>query len=301
MTSYALDGVLVVDKPSGPTSHDVVARLRRTLGTSRIGHTGTLDPMATGVLPLVIGRATRLARFLSAGEKEYRAVIKLGCSTDTDDATGKPVAEAGARERPVSLPSPGAVAEALRSFVGVQMQEPPAYSAKKVGGVRSYAIARRGVAVRPAAAKVGVARLDLLGMEGDFVFISLECSAGFYVRSLARDLGARLGVGAHLSALRRVRSGEFSEEEAVPLEALELEPGDAASRLRPIDRLLTHLPSLALTDEGLRMARSGQDVLAERLSDQLPFVRLTDGSGRLVAVAEPSRRPGFLHPCIVLV
>ncbi|RPJ85424.1 MAG: tRNA pseudouridine(55) synthase TruB [Acidobacteria bacterium] len=290
----ALDGVLVVDKPAGPTSHDVVARLRKALATTRIGHTGTLDPMATGVLPLVVGRATRLSRFLSASEKEYRAEIRLGYSTDTDDATGEPLGASAGNTGPVSLPSPDAIAEALRSFVGVQTQEPPAYSAKKVGGVRSYARARGGMAVRPAAVAVTVERLDLLAVDRDVVAVSLVCSAGFYVRSLARDLGARLGTGAHLASLRRLRSGEFSEREAIPLEAIQADPGAAAAGFRQMDLLLTHLPYLSLTDEGVRRARSGQDMAAEGSAATRPYVRL-------VAVAEPSARPGFLHPCIVLV
>src|SRR3954453_19276487 len=220
-----MNGVLVVDKPIGPTSHDVVARVRRILGERRIGHTGTLDPLATGVLPLVIGRATRLARFLSASDKTYEAEVTLGLATDSGDKEGRTVGVpyAGA------LPGPAAVEQALGQFRGSFLQRPPALSAKKIGGVRSYALARQARFAQggPAAAgdvsttrepaavvldpvTVTVSRLEILNYGAPTLLLRIVCSAGFYVRSLARDLGEALGTGGHLTALRRTASGRLA-------------------------------------------------------------------------------------------
>src|SRR6185369_7059433 len=184
-----MDGLLVIDKPVGPTSHDVVSRMRRVLGERRIGHTGTLDPAASGVLPLVLGRATRLARFLSAGDKRYEAVIRFGVATDTYDAEGTPV---GALRKGATPPR-HAIETALCDFRGTFLQQPPAYSAKKIAGRRSYDIARAGYAddespAFPAPVTVTVRRLEITQIEDDDVTLDIECSAGFYVRSLAHDL-----------------------------------------------------------------------------------------------------------------
>src|SRR5262245_53837740 len=214
-----MDGLLVVDKPSGPTSHDVVARMRRVLREQRIGHTGTLDPGATGVLPLVIGRATRLARFLSASDKSYEAIIRLGFATDTADTEGSPIG--GRYDGP--LPAIEAINRALDAFRGQFLQQPPAFSAKKIGGRRSYDLARRGPSLPvpdqslPRPQPVTVHRLQILTVDGDAVTVSIDCSAGFYVRSLACDLGERLGTGGHLIGLRRTCSGEYSIADALPL------------------------------------------------------------------------------------
>src|SRR5438552_14732430 len=209
-----MDGVLVIDKPEGLTSHDVVAAARRLLGEKRIGHTGTLDPLATGVLPLACGRATRLVRFLSASDKEYEATILFGVTTDTLDVTGEETSRSGAS------PSREALVAVLRTFEGEQMQVPPAYSAKKVGGRRAYDFARHDEPVELAAVPVRVPKLELLEFGNERCRISLTCSAGFYVRSLVRDIGERCGTGACLETLRRTRSGDFTIEEAIPLEAL---------------------------------------------------------------------------------
>src|SRR5437667_4675740 len=198
-----MDGLLIIDKPKGPTSHDVVARVRRAIGERRVGHTGTLDPAASGVLPLVIGRATRLARFLSAGDKCYEAVIRLGFSTDTGDATGTPLSTAPRGP----MPSRADIDSALDAFRGTFMQQPPAYSAKKVDGTRSYRLARRSkrqsprVSARPAlpaAVQVATRATDIVSVEDGTLTLRVSCSAGFYVRSLAHDLGERLGTGGHL-------------------------------------------------------------------------------------------------------
>ena len=203
-----MDGLLVIDKPSGPTSHEVVARVRRALGERRIGHTGTLDPAATGVLPLVLGRATRLARFLSASDKSYEAVVRLGVATDTYDGAGTPAGPSyqGA------LPSREAIDRALDAFRGTFLQQPPAYSAKKIDGRRSYSLARAaarsagdgiersstGAGALPTPVSVTTHSIVLVSVEGDRVTLNVSCSAGFYVRALAHDLGVRLGIGAHL-------------------------------------------------------------------------------------------------------
>src|SRR6266545_1478652 len=225
-----MDGVIVIDKPEGLTSHDVVAVARRLLGEKRIGHTGTLDPLATGVLPLACGRATRLVRFLSASDKEYEASILFGVTTDTLDVTGEETSRSGA------TPSRDALMAALRSFEGEQMQVPPAYSAKKVGGRRAYDFARRDEPVELAAVPVRVSRLELLEFGDDRCRVSLTCSAGFYVRALVRDIGARCGTGACLEALRRTRSGDFTIDEAVPLEAFERGARHASRGAGPDER-----------------------------------------------------------------
>jgi tRNA pseudouridine55 synthase len=301
-----VDGVLVVDKPAGPTSHDVVDRARRALRTRRIGHTGTLDPFATGVLVLCVGRATRLARFLSAADKEYRARVRLGFATTTDDLTGEPLGEA----RPVEV-SDAALREALAGLVGSFDQVPPAFSARQVGGRRLYELARRGEAVARAATPVTVHALTLLGREGDSLDLELRCSAGFYVRALARDLGERLGTGAHLAALRRTRSGVFSLEQSVAADEL----AGAAARLVPLSGLLLDLPAVMVGEEGLRRVGHGRELEAEHVLSGFPSggverVRLLDEGGELVALAVPRGLDGSgaspytrptLHPDLVLI
>jgi tRNA pseudouridine55 synthase len=297
-----MDGVLVIDKPVGPSSHDVVARMRRATGVKRIGHTGTLDPLASGVLALVVGRACRLAQFLSSSDKEYEAQVRLGLETDTYDVTGHPVEPADGAG-PAPLPERRQVERLLEAFRGPLLQEPPTFSAKKIGGARAYALARRGTPVRPPAAAVTVHRIDLQEMVGDALWIRLTCSAGFYVRSLAHDLGVRLGTGGCLAALRRLRSGEFGLDRAVTLEMAE-QPGAAAASLIPISDLLSAVPGLVLTDDGARRAARGNLIGPSHLRSRAPSaadrVRLLDQEGRLIAIAEPAAEPGFLHPGIVV-
>jgi tRNA pseudouridine55 synthase len=193
-----MDGVLIIDKPAGPTSHDVVARARRLLREKRIGHTGTLDPLATGVLPLVIGKATRLASLLSAAEKAYEAAIRLGATSDTYDAAGR--LTSGTAGEAIELHQ---VEEAVAAFRGTFEQMPPPFSAKKVGGVPAYKLARRQKPTALSPVSVRVHALELLGFEEGVIRVRVHTSPGFYVRSLAHDLGARLGCGAYLEALRR--------------------------------------------------------------------------------------------------
>lgn len=317
-----MDGVLVIDKPEGLTSHDVVAAARRLLGEKRIGHTGTLDPLATGVLPLACGRATRLVRFLSASDKDYEATVLFGVTTDTLDVTGEETSRSG------RAPSLEDLVTALRAFEGEQMQVPPAYSAKKVGGRRAYDLARRDEPVELAAVPVRISRLELLEFSNDrssaslgaSCRIALTCSAGFYVRSLVRDLGNRCGTGATLEALRRTRSGEFTIQEAMPLEAIQrlAGPGELSNETRigpaadletlliPMERLLPAFPSVTVTAEGLARVSHGQHVrpvdMATGSASQSPgWVKLFDAGGALVGLATPQPVSGLLHPEVVLI
>jgi len=317
-----MDGLLVVDKPSGPTSHDVVARMRRTLHEKRIGHTGTLDPMATGLLLLVLGKATRLAKFLSASDKSYDAIVRFGFATDTADAQGRPVGPVVEH----ATPPRDAIDAALDAFRGTFLQQPPAYSAKKIDGQRSYTLARSArleaspnpalpalpaPPAFPAPVSVTTYAIRIVNLEGDHVTLSVDCSAGFYIRSLAHDLGVRLGMGAHLTALRRTRIGDFMLDRALALDALEQNPAAAAQALVPLSGALASWPSVVLTTDGVVRVSHGQDV---RLIDHAPsahssqpfvcspqpFVRLLDSKGELLAIAEPTPS-GALHPSVVLM
>lgn len=296
----ARGGVLVVDKRPGLTSHDVVHVVRRALGGPRVGHTGTLDPFATGVLALVVGRATRLAQFFAGADKEYLAQIRLGSSTNTYDVTGTVTAV-----RPASRPLPGrdALVEALAGFQGEQEQVPPPFSAKKAGGVPAYERARRGDAVALQPVRVRAYAIDLLRADGEDVEVRVRCSAGYYVRSLAHDLGAALGVGGHLAGLRRIRSGDFRLEDAADLELVLREPARAAAMMVPLEALLPEFPAVVLTGEGERRVRHGLAVgggHADHWPAPLPArARLLDPQGQLLAVAD--RQPGgLLHPGLVV-
>jgi tRNA pseudouridine55 synthase len=294
-----VNGVLVIDKPAGPTSHDVVAAVRRAVQIDRIGHTGTLDPLATGVLPLVVGRATRLASFLSGVDKEYEARIKFGASTATYDAEGEVT--------PVPLPGTidaHAVRKTLPDFVGTYWQMPPPFSAKKVDGTPAYKLARRHKPVELKPVEVTVRQIELRGFTSGVADVQLVCSSGFYVRSLAHDLGARLECGAYLEGLRRTRAGNFSLADAAPLDVIIREGPLAVSRLIPIDRLLPELPAVVLSEEGVRRASHGNTLRQGDLLDPPVHVgdrlRLIDGAGALLGIAEPLDG-GLLHPVVVLV
>ena len=299
-----MDGVLVVDKPQALTSHDVVAVARRCLHERRIGHTGTLDPLATGVLPLTCGRATRLVRFFVSSDKDYEATIRFGLSTDSYDITGVEI------ERSGRAPSRAAVEAALQSLRGDYMQVPPAFSAKKVAGERAYARARRDEFVALAPVPVRVLRADLLEFAESWARVGLTCSAGFYVRRFAHDLGQIVGTGACLEALRRTRSGDFTIDQAVELERL---PSSAAvsERWIPLERLLPGLPSIRVAEEGRRRVSHGQILGAGHVAaggDALHrqhasggWVRVIDGQGRLVALGTVDESGQFLHPAVVLI
>ncbi|MGH7517231.1 MAG: tRNA pseudouridine(55) synthase TruB [Gemmatimonadales bacterium] len=244
-----------MDKPPGPTSHDVVQRVRRTFGVKAVGHTGTLDPFASGLLVLLVGRATRVARFLDGLRKTYLAVARLGIRTATDDRTG---AALGEPADPSAL-RPEAVQAAVEALVGSHAQRPPAYSAKQVEGVRSYRRARRGETVELPEVRVTVHAAVLLELAGERVTFRVTVSTGTYVRALARDLGERLGVGAHLAELRREAIGALHVGQALPLERL-----GPDTPLLPLARVLEHLPSLALTDEELADVRHGRALKGRR-------------------------------------
>jgi tRNA pseudouridine55 synthase len=287
-----MDGVLVIDKPQGLTSHDVVAVARRALGERRIGHTGTLDPLATGVLPLACGRATRLVRFLTASDKEYQATIRFGLTTDSYDVTGTETSRSGVQ------PDRDAVVRALESLTGSYLQRPPAFSAKKVSGRRAYDMARKEehVELTPVPITVTTAELERFG--GDTAQVRLVCSAGFYVRAFAHSLGERTGTGACLEALRRTRSGEFTIAQAVTVEQLSsgsMQP----TAVIPMDGLLAGFPAVTMTDEGRSRISHGQEV--EGLPGTSEWVRLLGGDGQLLALARAGSRPGVLHPAVVLI
>ena len=236
-----MHGVLIIDKPAGPTSHDVVARVRRAIGISRIGHTGTLDPLATGVLALVVGRATRLAQFLSSDEKEYLAGVRLGSATATYDAEDRMVrGEHGELTlQPPRHPAPDFSEDALRAalapFVGPYAQLPPPFSAKKIAGTPAYMLARLQKQVELKPANVSVRTLDLVSLSDGLATLRIVSSSGFYVRSLAHDLGQRLGCGAHLESLRRTRAGEFRVDQATPLDVVRGEGIEALDAARAAD------------------------------------------------------------------
>jgi len=273
-----------VDKPQGLTSHDVVARVRRIAGTRRVGHTGTLDPMATGVLVLCLGRATRLIPYIEEmggmDAKEYEAGIRFGFETTTDDAEGGP------RGEPVStatLNSAG-IAAALAAFVGEIEQIPPAFSAKKVAGERAYAMARRGEDVELKPVRVHVGSAELLDLQGDIARVRFACSRGTYIRALARDLGRALGVGAHLVSLRRTRSGVAEISRAVRLD--DLTPGSLGAALIPMMSVLETWPSVLAGDGEAADLRLGRAVNLGKVPKTAGTrVRICDREGRLVALA----------------
>jgi tRNA pseudouridine55 synthase len=241
-----------VDKPRGPTSHDAVARVRRVFRTRAVGHTGTLDPFATGLLVILLGKATRLARFVEQQAKTYLATAHLGVRTSTDDLTGEVLD--GPADGRTGGPSRLEVEAALAGFLGPQRQRPPAFSAKRVDGERSYAKARRGEAVELAEVETVVHAIELVGYRYPELEFRATVSAGTYVRALARDLGERLGVGAHLTSLRREAIGQLRVEQAVPLDQIGPE-----SLLPPL-AVLGHLPRIEVTEEEARALGYGQAV-----------------------------------------
>jgi tRNA pseudouridine55 synthase len=276
---------VLVDKPAGLTSHDVVQRVRRVLATRAVGHTGTLDPFATGLLVMLVGRATRLARFVEAESKQYLATARLGVATETDDPTGAPLGpmvEVGHLDA-------ATLRSALAAFVGPQAQRPPRYSAKHVEGERSHRLARRGHAVDPAEVTVTVHRAELIEWSAPEATFRATVSAGTYVRAIARDLGQRLGVGAHLTVLRREAIGTLSVADAVPLDRL------TPAALLPVRVVLRHLPAVELDEPAREAVSHGRPVPA------------TDGpeghvallhAGEVVAVAQGG--DGWLRPAVVL-
>jgi tRNA pseudouridine55 synthase len=291
MTRTERSGVLPVDKPAGPTSHDVVAHARRALGTRRIGHTGTLDPFATGLLLLCVNGATRIAEFLVGLDKTYTATMRLGVQTDTDDATGTVTAVAAAD----ADPGAARVRAVLAGFEGTHLQTPPAYAARKVDGERMYKAARRGEAVDAPAVPTTIHAIRLLDYAAPLVTFEVHCGSGTYIRAIARDAGLRLGCGAHLTGLRRTAIADFRVEDAVPLD--QLHDADIVARhwIEPRNAL-PHLPAIELDDPQAARIRHGQRLPMEGADEALPVLLLNQG--RLLAVAD--RRDGVLHPRKVL-
>ena len=245
-----MNGIVIVDKPQGWTSQDVTARLRRVYATRRIGHGGTLDPMATGVLPVFVGRATRGVEFFEHAEKTYDTVLLLGRTTDTQDVTGTILAEKAVRL------SPADIEKVLPRFRGNILQVPPMYSALKVNGKKLYELARKGQEVERQPRPITVFELTNLGFDGTRLSLRVKCSKGTYIRTLCQDIGDALGCGGCMEALRRVRAGEYGIEDAVPLEKL-LESETPEQYLRGLDTMFAHCPAVTLTPNQEKRCRNG--------------------------------------------
>ena len=296
-----MDGVLLIDKPSGPTSHDVVARIRNIAKERSVGHTGTLDPMATGLLPLVMGKATRLAPYFSGSEKTYVAEVRLGFETSSDDAQGETIGE----EFQGSWPSAREVQDALAKFRGSFEQVPPQVSAKRVDGNKSYDLVRRDKAVELKPVTVIVSDMQLLGQTEQTVQLQVTASAGFYVRSLARDLGRALGCGGHLAALRRTKSGTFDIADAITFEDVERLGQNLETHLISPAVALAHFPAVTANMAGFKRATHGNSLAPHHLAGQFvpttgmdQKVRILAEDGSLIALADS--RGGELHPVVVL-
>lgn len=312
-----MDGLLVIDKPSGLTSHDVVAGVRRIIGERRVGHTGTLDPFATGVLVVLVGRATRLAQFLSGAEKEYEAVIRLGYATDTGDLMGARVQQQFTTEtRRRTEIHREQIEQALESLRGEIEQTPPMFSAKKVAGRKLYDLARRGEEIERKPTVVTVREFQALPGNGPLLqanadgtcnlAVRVVCSAGTYVRTLAESLGERLGVGGHLTALRRTRAGEYKIEDAVTLDQLadRVKTGSLDQIFISSDTALSGMPFLHLSSEEARRARHGAAVQAGgdaavswRDGER---VRMRDRQGDLIAVGVFDKATRLVRPQVVI-
>lgn len=246
-------GVLVVDKPAGPTSHDVVMMVKKRLGAKKVGHIGILDPFATGVLPLCINDATRLARFLEDGEKEYLATIRLGEETDTYDREGRVTARGD-----VTSINKEDIVSAIVSFQGKIEQVPPMFSAIKVNGIPLYRLARQGVVVERKSKEVEIYEIEINNVDIPFVSMRVVCSKGTYIRSLAFDIGIKLGCGAHLAALRRTKNGPFSLEQSISIDKLPETRGDILKeKIISVERLLTNIPGIEVDDEMAERIRQG--------------------------------------------
>jgi tRNA pseudouridine55 synthase len=304
-----MTGVLVIDKPAGITSHDVVAQARRIVRERRIGHTGTLDPFATGVLVLLVGRATRLAQYV-ASEKEYEAVIRLGYATETGDASGKPISDA--LQLSAEMRTNEKVEKALTQLRGVISQVPPMYSAKKIRGRKLYELARRGESVAREAAGVTVYAFEALGKGSELLKVNPDktldlkvrvvCSAGTYVRTLAEDFGRLLGVGAHLAELRRIRAGDFKVRDAATLEKLKQAVDESllATILLPPEAALSRLPFLHLSRQDAQHARQGMAISSPASEwTEGDNVALFDENHRLIGVASYGGE-NLLRPRVVI-
>jgi len=289
-----MNGLLVLDKPAGMTSHDVVAIVRRVTGEKSIGHLGTLDPMATGVLPLLLGKYTRLAQFFGQVEKSYTGEIRFGFATDTFDAEGAAAGEPVALELGLEH-----LRELALHFHGEMEQMPPVFSAKKIGGVPAHKLARAGKDVPVRAARITIHSFELLGLEGDVAQFAMSVSAGGYVRSVAHELGAMAGCGAHLSALRRTRAGVFGLAQAIGLAELKkMTVSEVEARLPHPRTLLVEMPSVTVDEETAGRIRNGMQVNVPEFSSAA-LVKVFAGPRELLCVAK--RVAGTLvQPVVVL-
>lgn len=294
----SLDGVIIVDKPEGWTSHDVVARMRGIAETKRVGHLGTLDPIATGVLPLMIGQATRLAQFWERAEKEYEAVVRFGFATSTYDREGEPC---GPDTRPTVTAEQ--IEACLAPMRGEIEQAPPPVSAKKIGGVPAYKLARKNMPVVLTPVKVSIHELALLRLEGERARLRIRCSTGTYVRSIAHQLGLSLGCGAHIEALVRTRSGPFRLDQARSLDRLQelKNEGRLNEALIPASDLLPEFPAVFVDDVTVTHIRQGRDfnVSPFRANAGSAHVKAIGPDGRLIAIGKIAM-PHLYHPIVVL-
>lgn len=298
-----MHGIIVIDKPAGITSHDVVARVRRLLRTKKVGHTGTLDPFATGVMVILVGQATRLAQFLDKDEKEYEAVIQFGSETDTGDVTGTRTAD---RELPIEELE-ARVAEidwntVFEKFRGDQMQTPPMYSAKKIDGKKLYELAREGKEVERKAVPVKIHKLELsnaISTPRSAIRITVACSAGTYIRTLAEEIGREVGIGAHLGELRRTAAGKFDISMTVTLDELG-ENTNPLSVLIPMADAVSHLQKVRLGDERIAKTKNG---LSSRIDDGFADgerLQILDTKGDLIAIGQFDQAENSVQPKIVL-
>jgi tRNA pseudouridine55 synthase len=297
-----IHGWIAVDKPAGITAAAAVARVKRALGAAKAGHGGTLDPLATGLLPVALGEATKTVAFVMDGAKTYEFEVAWGAETSTDDSEGEVIRRADGR------PDQAAIVAAMPSFTGTIMQVPPRYSAVKVAGERAYARARRDEPMELEPRPAEIRRFDLCGLpDRDHARFQVDCGKGTYIRALARDLARALGTAAHISQLRRTRCGPFTEDNAISLAKLEALGHKAArsEHLRPVTTVLDDIPALALTDEEARRVASGQAIALWPVAKRSPLAGLTPGlavqlkhGDKLVAVAEVG--DGMVRPVRVL-
>jgi tRNA pseudouridine55 synthase len=303
-----MDGLLIVDKPSGCTSHDVVLRVRKLLGTKRVGHGGTLDPDATGVLLVALGQATRFFPYLAGQDKTYEGCVRLGYSTDTYDASGRPSSE----EKAADFPAEAVVTAAMKSFEGEILQVPPPYSAKKLGGKPAYELARarKDFVLEPA--RVAVRFFYLKNYAPPLLDFEVKCSSGTYVRSLAHDLGRKLGCGGHLHSLRRTSAGPYTVGDSVSVAEVEkaATEGRVPELLIPLEELLPEAPAVVLSSAAGKRVMNGSPLLPSHLAassaelfplrSETPLFRILDSSGKLLALARPSAGRDAFLPILVV-
>lgn len=279
------NGILLINKHAGATSHDIVGKVRRALHTRRVGHTGTLDPMATGVLVVLVGRAAKACEYVSHDRKVYRATLRLGLTTDTEDTTGAVLTTCD------TLPSPEQVAEVCRRFVGKIAQIPPMYSALKVDGQKLCDLARKGIEVERQAREIEIYSLccEPTDNASDYT-LTVDCSGGTYIRTLCADIGASLGCGGVMATLERIRTGGFTLDECVTTAQLEaMDDGQRIERLLPVEVLFSDLPAVKLPDFYKRLCRNGCEIYQSKIHTDLPLgvrVKLCDAQGHFFALGE---------------